>query len=56
LERHCRARLAAFKVPRYWQFTEAFPMTVTGKVQKYRLRELAVELLQRQEAAAERTA
>ena len=27
-----------FKVPRYWQFVETFPMTVTGKIQKYRLR------------------
>jgi fatty-acyl-CoA synthase len=56
LEAHCRARLAAFKVPRYWRFTEAFPMTVTGKIQKYRLRELAVELLGRQDDAAEKTA
>ncbi len=56
LERHCRERLASFKVPRYWQFTETFPMTVTGKIQKFRLREMAVELLGRHDAAAERTA
>jgi fatty-acyl-CoA synthase len=56
LMEHCRARLAAFKVPRYWRFTETFPMTVTGKIQKYRLRQMAIELLGRQEAAAERTA
>ena len=49
-------RLAAFKVPRYWRFVEAFPMTVTGKVQKYRLREMAVELLGLQAEAGERTA
>ena len=35
---HCQERLAAFKRPRYWRIVEAFPMTVTGKVQKYRLR------------------
>ncbi len=39
---HCRGRIAHFKVPRYVRFTEEFPMTVTGKIQKYRLRELAV--------------
>jgi fatty-acyl-CoA synthase len=56
LAAHCRERLAAFKVPRHWRFVEAFPMTVTGKVQKYRLREMAVELLGLHDAAAERTA
>jgi fatty-acyl-CoA synthase len=56
LERCCRERLAAYKVPRYWRFVEEFPMTVTGKVQKYRLREMAVELLGLQAAEAEKTA
>jgi fatty-acyl-CoA synthase len=53
---YCRARLAAFKVPRYWRFVETFPMTVTGKIQKYRLRQMAIELLGLQAAAAEKTA
>ena len=56
LTRHCRERLAAYKLPRYWRFVEAFPMTVTGKVQKYRLREMAVELLGLEAPAGERTA
>jgi fatty-acyl-CoA synthase len=56
LTAHCRERLAAYKVPRHWRFVEAFPMTVTGKVQKFRLREMAVELLGLQDVAAERTA
>jgi fatty-acyl-CoA synthase len=43
--RLCRARLAHFKVPRYVKFTSAFPLTVTGKVQKFRLRELAIDEL-----------
>lgn len=43
LAAYCRGRLAAYKVPRYWRFVDAFPMTVTGKVQKYRLREMAAE-------------
>jgi fatty-acyl-CoA synthase len=49
-------RLAAYKAPRYWRFVEAFPMTVTGKIQKYRLREMAVELLGRHADAAIETA
>jgi fatty-acyl-CoA synthase len=56
LKAFCCGRLAAYKVPKFWQFVEAFPMTVTGKVQKYRLREMAVELLGRQADAAEETA
>ena len=43
LRAYCRGRLAGYKVPRYWRFVDAFPMTVTGKVQKYRLREMAAE-------------
>jgi len=39
----CRGRIATFKIPRYWKFVDAFPMTVTGKVQKFRMREIAVE-------------
>jgi fatty-acyl-CoA synthase len=38
----CRERIARYKVPRLWKLVEQFPMTVTGKVQKYRLRELAI--------------
>jgi len=53
---YCRSRLAAFKVPRYWRFVETFPMTVTGKIQKYRLRQMAVELLGLQSAAEEKMA
>ena len=52
----CRARLAHFKVPRYWQFVDEFPMTVTGKIQKFRMREIAIEALGLSDAAAIRTA
>jgi fatty-acyl-CoA synthase len=41
----CRGRIARHKIPRVWKFVDQFPMTVTGKIQKYRLRELAVEEL-----------
>ena len=37
----CRGQIATNKIPRYWKFVDAFPMTVTGKVQKFRMRELA---------------
>src|SRR4051794_4016263 len=41
----CRGRIASYKIPRHWTIVDAFPMTVTGKVQKYRLREIAIEQL-----------
>jgi fatty-acyl-CoA synthase len=37
----CRGRIATFKIPRYWKFVDAFPMTVTGKIQKFRMRALS---------------
>jgi fatty-acyl-CoA synthase len=35
----CAAELAKFKVPRYLRFVSEFPMTASGKIQKYKLRE-----------------
>lgn len=35
----CRGRIAHFKIPQYIRFVDTFPMTVTGKVQKFRMRE-----------------
>jgi fatty-acyl-CoA synthase len=37
----CVGRIATFKIPRHWKIVDGFPMTVTGKVQKYRMREIA---------------
>ncbi len=42
LREWCRGRIAHFKVPRYFKFVDAFPMTVTGKVRKVEMREQAV--------------
>ena len=56
LEAHCRGRISTFKIPRYWKFVEGFPMTVTGKIQKFKMREMAVEELGLQGAAAVKTA
>jgi fatty-acyl-CoA synthase len=47
----CRGRIASYKIPRHWRFVDAFPMTVSGKVQKYRLRQIATEELGRQATA-----
>ncbi|MDR0210441.1 MAG: AMP-binding protein [Pseudomonas putida] len=43
LREWAKARIAHFKVPRYFRFVEEFPMTVTGKVQKFRMREISIE-------------
>ncbi|HZN14569.1 MAG TPA: AMP-binding protein [Acidimicrobiales bacterium] len=52
LRTFCRERLAHFKVPRYWKFVDEFPMTVTGKVQKFKMREVAIAELGLEAAAA----
>jgi fatty-acyl-CoA synthase len=52
----CKGRLAHFKVPRYVLVVDEFPMTVTGKIQKYKMREVSIERLGLQAAAATRTA
>ena len=38
----CRDQIASYKIPRYVRFTSEFPMTVTGKVQKFKMREMTV--------------
>ena len=52
----CQGRIAHYKVPRYVHVVDEFPMTVTGKIQKYKLRDAAVVLLGLEDAAAIRTA
>jgi len=41
----CKDRIAHFKIPKYIWFVDTFPMTVTGKLQKFRMREIAIEKL-----------
>jgi fatty-acyl-CoA synthase len=43
LRDHCAARIAGFKVPAAWFAVTGFPMTASGKIQKFRLREMAAE-------------
>jgi fatty-acyl-CoA synthase len=52
----CKGKIATYKIPRHWKFVDAFPMTVTGKVQKFKMREVAVEELGLSSAAGIRTA
>lgn len=47
----CRGKIAHYKIPRYIKMATEFPMTVTGKVQKFRMREMAIEELGLQKAA-----
>jgi len=46
LEQFCRGKLASFKIPRHLLLLDDYPMTSSGKVQKFRLREMALESLQ----------
>jgi fatty-acyl-CoA synthase len=52
----CRGQIAHYKIPRYVKFVDSFPMTVTGKVQKFKMRETAIDELGLAEAAAVATA
>jgi fatty-acyl-CoA synthase len=56
LREFCQGKIAHYKVPRYVKFVDAFPMTVTGKVQKFKMRETAIEELGLAQAAAVPTA
>jgi fatty-acyl-CoA synthase len=49
----CRGKIARYKVPRYVKFVDEFPMTVTGKVQKFKMREQAIEELDLEAAVVE---
>jgi fatty-acyl-CoA synthase len=56
LEDFCRGEIATCKIPRYWKFVDTFPMTVTGKIQKFVMRQQAVAELGLEQAAAVKTA
>jgi fatty-acyl-CoA synthase len=52
----CQGRIARYKVPRHIRFVDAFPLTVTGKVQKFRMREQEIDERGLAAVAATRTA
>jgi fatty-acyl-CoA synthase len=43
---YCQGKIAHYKIPRYVRFTSGFPMTVTGKVQKFKMRETSIAELE----------
>jgi len=45
LKAFCKGQIAHYKVPRYVKFVDEFPMTVTGKIQKFKMREEATHEL-----------
>lgn len=45
LQAFCKGKIAHYKVPRYFKFVDEFPMTVTGKIQKFKMREISTEEL-----------
>ena len=51
IREHCRGQIAHYKIPRYVLFVEGWPMTVSGKVQKYKMREESIEILHLEAAA-----
>jgi len=53
---YCRGQIATYKIPRYWKFVDAFPMTVTGKIQKFLMRAQSIDELGLQKAATIHTA
>ncbi|HTZ94270.1 MAG TPA: AMP-binding protein [Streptosporangiaceae bacterium] len=52
----CTGKIAHYKIPRYVRVTDAFPMTVTGKVQKFKMRETSVTELGLEAASQSQTA
>ena len=49
IRKFCQGQIAHYKIPRYVRFVEQFPMTITGKVQKFVMRQRMVDELQLQE-------
>ena len=43
IRQYCEGKIAHFKIPQHIRFVDSFPMTVTGKVQKFRIREIEIE-------------
>ena len=42
LRAFCKGRIAHFKTPKHIKFVDEFPMTISGKVQKFKMREVSV--------------
>ncbi len=56
IKAYCKGKIAHYKIPRYVKFVTEYPMTVTGKIQKFKMREAAVKELGLEQAARVKTA
>ncbi|MEG1612730.1 MAG: AMP-binding protein [Clostridia bacterium] len=56
IKEYCNAKIARHKVPKYVRFVDGFPMNAAGKIQKFKMREEAIEILKLHEAASVETA
>ncbi len=56
IQEYCRGKIAHYKIPQYIRMVDEFPITVTGKIQKYRIRQIEIELRGLQHAAGIETA
>ncbi|MDX1315310.1 MAG: AMP-binding protein, partial [Eudoraea sp.] len=56
LVEYCKGNIAHFKVPRYFKFTDSFPMTVTGKIRKIEMRQISIKELELDAASKIETA
>jgi fatty-acyl-CoA synthase len=52
----CKGKIADFKIPKYIKFVDSFPMTITGKIQKFKMREISIKELGLEQVAAIKTA
>lgn len=56
IKEFCRDKISYYKIPKYLKFVDEFPMTVTGKIQKFKMREMAIEELKLEKAREIKTA
>ena len=45
IREYCKGKIAHYKIPRYIELVDEFPMTVTGKIQKFIMRDIMIERL-----------
>ncbi len=56
IKEFCKGRIAHYKIPRYYKFVDEFPMTISGKIQKYKMREISIKELHLEDVAKIKTA
>lgn len=56
IQSFCEGKIARYKIPKYIAFVDSYPVTASGKIQKYKLREMAIEMLNLQDVAKIETA